>query len=198
MRKFMRTSCMRGHEYTEQNTYIEKRVNGEKRRCRICNAERARNIRKGIAGLPMLPEISIKEYFVQRINKTECCWLWSGSLTDGGYGKIGHSKYRDALAHRIAYELFKGPIPKGKQLDHLCRIRACVNPLHLEPVTLKQNVFRGVGITAKNRLKTSCCRGHDFTKENTSFTEEGHRVCKMCANIRSKKFYHLKSPTPRK
>jgi len=70
------------------------------------------------------------------------CWLWQGIINEAGYGKLKVSK-RWVKAHRYSYELFVGDIPEGLTLDHLCRNRSCVNPGHLEPVTLRENVLRG-------------------------------------------------------
>ncbi|WP_280509087.1 HNH endonuclease signature motif containing protein [Nocardia cyriacigeorgica] len=75
---------------------------------------------------------------------TSGCWLWQGSRgTTGGYGRLQHAG-RQVQAHRLSYETFVGQIPDGLQLDHLCRVRHCVNPLHLEPVTASENRQRGV------------------------------------------------------
>ena len=75
------------------------------------------------------------------------CLIWLGAVNNGGYGKIrigfrGEGTYRIAYAHRVFYEYFVGPIPEGLDLDHKCRVRCCVNPAHLEPVTKKENVHR--------------------------------------------------------
>src|SRR5258706_11387542 len=97
---------------------------------------------------------------VDRSAGTEGCWPWLAYKKPEGYGhfRIG----RDIkLVHRISYEMLIGAIPEGLQLDHLCRIRSCVNPLHLEPVTNKENVLRGEGITAKQSRQTHCLRGHE-------------------------------------
>jgi hypothetical protein len=73
------------------------------------------------------------------------CWLWSGAHSKSGYGTVRHPVTRKVgNSHRIVYEMECGPIPDGKDLDHLCRNPACVNPDHLEPVSRAENVNRGV------------------------------------------------------
>ena len=76
--------------------------------------------------------------------RTEDCWLWIGARTRAGYG-IFTANYVNAYAHRWMYERYIGPIPDGLDLDHLCRVRHCCNPGHLEPVTRKINLNRGAG-----------------------------------------------------
>ena len=106
------------------------------------------------------------------------CWLWTG-VTSKGYGLMGAGgrKYR---VHRFAYELLVGPIPDGLVLDHLCRVRNCVNPAHLEPVTDLENILRG-----ERASKTHCIHGHEFTPENTSRNAAGHRDCLTCKRGRN-------------
>lgn len=118
---------------------------------------------------------------------TTPCIPWSGKGREKGYGKWwgrrNGQKARSHPAHRIAYENAKGPIPEGLQIDHLCRNRACVNPDHLEAVTGRVNVLRGMNPPAQNARKTHCVRGHEFTPENTRM-DRGYRFCLKCAERR--------------
>ena len=73
------------------------------------------------------------------------CWIWTGSANQKGYGQLYlkvNGKHRVIKAHRFAYESFFGPIPEGLELDHLCRVRQCVNPAHLDPITHVENLNR--------------------------------------------------------
>ena len=106
------------------------------------------------------------------------CWLWTAG-TRSGYGKFS-VKGRAFGAHRWLYERLVGPIPEGLQLDHLCRVRACVNPKHLEPVTHRVNTLRGYGACAVHARKTHCKQGHEFSEANTIFLRKGGRKCKSC------------------
>lgn len=118
----------------------------------------------------------------EKVEKTETCWLWTAKKHPRGYGHIwsGGSHGRTLQAHRVAYELLKGPIPEGLTLDHLCRNTSCVNPDHLEPVTMSVNLLRGDGLPAKNARKTHCHRGHEFTAKNTYTRPNGQRQCRIC------------------
>lgn len=111
------------------------------------------------------------------------CLAWTGSGVNG-YGRIGiNGKHK--LVHRVMWEMFIGEIPKGLILDHLCRNRKCVSLNHLEIVSQRKNILRGVGISAKNAKKTHCKRGHPFNKSNTYIrnTPWGYgRVCRVCLN----------------
>ncbi len=108
------------------------------------------------------------------------CWLWIGAQTrSGGYGLTKHNG-KHVPAHRVTYEMLKGPIPTGLQIDHLCRTPPCVNPAHLEPVTLAENVRRGISPSAANSRKTHCLRGHLFDKANTYVNRNGGRTCRTC------------------
>lgn len=117
----------------------------------------------------------------RRVLKTGTCWLWQGATTKG-YGNIRRRRTNIAV-HRWAYEDAKGPIPPGMDLDHLCRVRNCVNPDHLEPVRRGVNVLRGATVAAENGYKTHCIRGHAFDVKNTrvNIDQFVHRSCKQCA-----------------
>lgn len=108
------------------------------------------------------------------------CWLWTGHIVTGkGYGRIRvYGKYQKA--HRVSYELFVSLVPEGLQLDHLCRVRHCVNPAHLEPVTNKENGLRGTSIPAQNNRKTHCSKGHPLSGENLYPRTDGGRRCRIC------------------
>lgn len=129
----------------------------------------------------MTPKLSAAERFWSRVQITPSCWTWSGSLDRDGYGRINiNGSY--VRAHRWSYEQDHGPIPPGMHLDHLCRVRHCVNPAHLEPVVPEENTRRGWPAT-----KTRCANGHDYTPENTYLrpgAAEGRRDCRTCIRDR--------------
>ena len=110
------------------------------------------------------------------------CWIWQRCILKSGYGCIRVSG-KTRTAHSVAYETFKGPVPAGLEIDHLCRVRACCNPDHLEAVTHQLNVIRGAGPAAKAAI-THCPYGHEYTPDNT-YRVPG-RACKTCALARSR------------
>ncbi len=122
------------------------------------------------------------------------CWVWNRKLTTAGYGRTPY-KGKSIYAHRLAYIAFKGTIPEGLFLDHKCRNAACVNPDHLEPVSHKENVKRGLrGGLNPQRLATHCKHGHEFTEKNTYWktnkgTDSKTRMCITCKNFRKTKAY---------
>lgn len=113
---------------------------------------------------------------------TSGCWEWTASKNQTGYGLFGIRSGRMRASHRVAYEALVGPVPDGKELDHLCRVRGCANPVHLEPVDHRTNVRRGVAPTAVNANKTHCIRGHEFTGANLVIRPNGTRRCRACNN----------------
>lgn len=124
--------------------------------------------------------MKLPETFWAKVDKAapDGCWLWTGYV-EGGYGRYGHGAER--LVHRLVYIELVGPIPEGLELDHTCRVRACCNPDHLEPVTHAENVRRGEGLAAQQARQTECKRGHPFTPENTYTYRQGRsRRCRTC------------------
>lgn len=111
------------------------------------------------------------------------CWLSTYEATvNGGYPKVSIGNRRP-LVHRVAYELWVGPIPEGLQLDHLCRQPRCFNPVHLEPVTSNENTMRSpVAPAAINARKTHCKRGHLYDEANT-YRIHGSRHCRACNRL---------------
>lgn len=100
---------------------------------------------------------------------TSGCWLWVGAI--GGRGNYAHLRVGSKVraAHRISYMLFRGPIPAGTELDHICRVTTCINPAHLEPVTHRENMLRGrSNVAARNATRTTCPRGHPYDRESTN------------------------------
>lgn len=114
------------------------------------------------------------------------CWLWGGALSHGGYAKT-YQDGRYVGAYRLTYECLKGHIQADYELDHLCRVHACVNPDHLEPVTHRENVYRGVSKGARAN-ETHCLRGHVLDEINTYVEHKANgskqRHCLVCQKLR--------------
>jgi hypothetical protein len=110
------------------------------------------------------------------------CWLWTAPPNSDGYGRLKVDG-QEVKAHVFAYELLIGPVPSGLQPDHLCRVRLCVRPDHLEPVTCRVNLLRGDTHAARNAAKTHCLAGHAFSAENT-YIYRGKRYCRACQRSR--------------
>lgn len=137
------------------------------------------------------------ERFLEKIEiAPNGCWEWSGARTKG-YGKFAAGRTVDktrriVLAHRFAYEAFKGPIPEGLEPDHLCRNHGCVNPDHLEVVTRLENVRRGE-VRNSNRRRgeaiSHCPKGHPYDKANTYIRKDGSRQCRACRRESNHKYY---------
>jgi hypothetical protein len=115
--------------------------------------------------------------YVQRGGEQDC-WLWTAG-SSCGYGAFSPHHGHTVRAHRFAYELLIGPIPDGLVIDHLCRVKRCVNPAHLEPVTFGENVMRGETLSSTNAAKTHCNSGHALDEANT-YVWRGWRRCRLC------------------
>lgn len=104
---------------------------------------------------------TLAERFWSKVDKTDTCWLWTGYLKPNGYaGFWVPAEQRKVYVHRWSYEHEVGPIPEGHEIDHLCFVRHCVNPAHLEVVTHHENMLRGDTVAARNARKTHCSKGH--------------------------------------
>lgn len=137
----------------------------------------------------MSSDLAFVARFLSRIevDTDSGCWLWSGSIfAKSGYGMTYHGKRRigggarTLLAHRVSYFLHVGPVPPSMVLDHLCRVRRCVNPFHLEPVSMRENVIRG------RVLVTSCPKGHPLD----GVLIKGSRYCKECSRIHARQYHN--------
>lgn len=131
-------------------------------------------------------DLQITIRFLTKINHIGNCWEWKGCQRNG-YGRFNLNG-KTILSHRFSYELFKELIPKGLTIDHLCKNKLCVNPEHLEAVTQRENILRGVGTAAINSKKTNCPKGHELKEPNLVKSELriGRRNCRICWNQRAK------------
>ncbi|PYQ25660.1 MAG: HNH endonuclease [Acidobacteria bacterium] len=137
----------------------------------------------------MIDPVDIEAAFEKLLGRIEQsptgCWLYTGGIGDHGYARFylprrGSKRPRLRWGHQVAYELFIGSVPAGRQLDHTCRVRHCINPTHVEPVTQKINLLRGVGFSAINARKTHCPEGHPYDSLNTWHRQTGARRCRTC------------------
>jgi hypothetical protein len=116
------------------------------------------------------------------------CWLWAGAWS-GGPGNVYGSARGVGNVHRFTYQFFIRKIPKGLDIDHLCKTTFCCNPLHLDPVTARENYRRGVG--NHQREKTHCIHGHEFSPENT-YLVAGKRQCRECGRRAMREYQRRK------
>ena len=139
---------------------------------------------------------------ISRLIVSDECWDWSGAKSRG-YGLVYLSKGEAGRrttrnAHVVVYEMLRGAVPSGLVLDHLCRNPSCSNPDHLEPVTMKENVLRGVGPTAINSRKTHCSNGHAYSDENTYTIKRPNgalvRDCVTCRKATKLRYLLRKNP----
>lgn len=136
-------------------------------------------------GHPILPA----RFWAKARQDESGCWLWTASTVDG-YGQI-KSERRMVKAHRLTYEAANGPIPQGLDVDHLCRVRHCVNPEHLEAVTHVENIRRGDSLTTRRSAQEACKRGHPFDEANT-YLWRTSRICRTCRSEQNRARYLAK------
>jgi hypothetical protein len=122
------------------------------------------------------------------------CWNHLSKPTGAGYTFVQLGK-RPHLAHRVLFRWLVGEIPEGLVIDHLCRNRWCINPSHMEPVTMQENILRGEGLAAANARKTECVNGHPFDEANTYWwgTAGRHRGCKACRRENQRRYLARKA-----
>lgn len=134
-----------------------------------------------------LPAISrLEALFIPEPNSG--CWLWLGHIKSNGYGTLGvkmDGAWKTMHAHRICYEVHVGAIPKGSDLDHRCRLRCCVNPDHLEPVSRSENLARSP-LMNRQTTKTCCPLGHQYSGINS----RGQRICRECLNAAARRSHN--------
>ena len=149
--------------------------------------------RKGVPlitfGDPRLPQ---RFWSKVRPNANTGCWEWTACRVTGGYGGFQAGK-RIHVAHRYLYLALVGPIAPGLQVDHLCFVRHCVNPGHLEAVTPRVNVLRNTGPSAANIHKKACGRGHYFDARNTYIAANGSRKCRRCRSDAQRRYLARKA-----
>lgn len=126
--------------------------------------------------------------FESKVERTDTCWLWMGATNSKGYGCWSVDGVSQ-LAHRVAYQTLVGPIPEGLTIDHLCRVKVCVNPAHLEPVTMLENIARA----AEQDRPANCPYGHEYTAENTYVkvrpNGQINRTCRTCVRAKARAKY---------
>lgn len=135
-------------------------------------------------------QVTAKERFWQHVDtgSPNACWIWTGARNRDGYGHFYVSGKLVAV-HRFSFELHKGPIPEGMEIDHLCRTHPCVNPLHLDAVSHQTNNRRGVH---PNSFKNACSQGHSYDLLNTMYVrgKSGtvQRRCRQCSRLWHRKW----------
>lgn len=137
----------------------------------------------------------LEERFWAKVDKgnSEECWFWracSSQRYGNFYLGVVNGRKKWTSAQRVSYEIHKGPIPPGLQIDHLCRNTLCVNPTHLEAVTARENLLRSSNFISANIKKTHCPMGHEYAKDNLYIRRYGWRVCRACERKRSLAYYH--------
>jgi len=132
---------------------------------------------------------SLPTQIIQRIkiDPVTKCWNWTGTLRPDGYGLIYLAELKKQLrVHRVVYELLVKKIESGLVIDHLCRNRKCVNPNHLEQVSIKTNTLRGISPVVQKKNQTHCKYGHELLGENLYIhPKRNTRNCKKCSNSKS-------------
>jgi hypothetical protein len=127
---------------------------------------------------------SILYKILEKVAKTESeCWLWLGPNNGNGYGTI-NVLGKQSYVHRLMFIYYKGEIPEGKEIDHLCRNRGCCNPEHMEAVTHRENMLRGKTLPAMQLERDECPKGHRYSGKN----RRGDRICHTCGAENARRY----------
>jgi hypothetical protein len=147
--------------------------------------------------LPRAGECTPQEWVRYRVKEADRghsspCWIWQSGVDNSGYGTSPGTRILPphTRAHRIAYAAFVGPIPDGFEIDHLCNVRLCCNPAHLEAVTKEENNRRSMPqrrLAMRALRRTHCIRGHELTPENSRYRKDGGRQCRTCVYASNKR-----------
>lgn len=133
----------------------------------------------------MSGRMTFEQRFWEKVQKTPSCWIWLASRRCGGYGEIWDKTIgRTRCAHRVSYEWSYGPIPKGLTVHHKCNNPPCVNPEHLEVMTMRENTLLNDSAVSRNARKTHCPQGHPYDGVNTFHYKKQHRQCRTCKRQR--------------
>lgn len=146
------------------------------RRC-LCSTHYQRHRKYGRLTLPTVED----RFFGKVYASDDGCWIWTAYLNEAGYGQFG-DQGRVHLAHRWAWVHLRGDLPPDLTLDHLCRTPSCVNPWHMEPVSLAENIRRAATVRNYGPPMTVCGNGHPLNKEN-AYQRPGRRnslACRAC------------------
>lgn len=138
----------------------------------------------------MFTDIEVSRFWA-KVDKSEACWLWTASVGNHGYGQMG-ARGTVMLAHRISYLLAHGSIPDGFTVDHICHNKRCVNPAHLEAVTLEENVKRAWAAGRYGHSPDVCAHGHPRTPDNWRRKADGSHYCRVCHRDRQRRQRFLK------
>lgn len=149
--------------------------------------------------LPVALTPSVAERFWAKIDATNraTCWNWVAYRNADGYGKFGLNG-KAVSAHRLSYTIHNGAIPDGLVVDHLCFNKSCVNPLHLEAITQRENMLRGDAVNALNVRKTHCPQGHPYDGDNLIINRLGARLCRECQRADGLKRYYARKQAVQK
>lgn len=136
---------------------------------------------------------NVRERFESKVQKTNTCWLWLGTMHANGYGLFDmkvDGRWTKFWAHRVSFEFHKRPLVTPETVDHLCNNPRCVNPAHLDAVAIGENSRRSPRtLQGRNIRKTHCSQGHPFEGKNLFF-DQGKRRCRICVRAKNRAAHH--------